>query len=171
MGVQAIEYGQMVLNGRIANVNKHSKTLDDLKWDEGAGSSMRQSYGHGSRKTSYNYRKNKRKLAIAASTSYDIKAVFQRQIDLGISLAAEGFGVKDGEELAEGASRQIAMEELPTGGPGEEVIAEELKKKNLAEAIRDLGLLLTKKSEQVKRYGGELQAIYYFAINWFTVFF
>ena len=42
------------------------------------------------------------------------------------------------------------MEELPTGGPGEEVIAEEPKKKNLVEAIRDLGLLLTKKSEQVK---------------------
>ena len=111
---------------------------------------MRQSYGLGSRKTSYNYRKNKRELAIAASTSYDIKAVFQRQIDLGISLAADGSGVGNGEEFAFGPSRQIAMEELPTGGPGEEVIAEELKKKNLAEAIRDLGFLLTKKSEQVK---------------------
>ena len=125
MDVQAIEYGWLVLNGRIANVNKYSKTLDDLKWDEGAGSSMRQSYGLGSRKTSYNYRKNKWELAIAASTSYDIKAVFQRQIDLGISLAADGSGVGNGEEFAFGPSRQIAMEELPTGGPGEEVIAEE----------------------------------------------
>ena len=144
------------MNVRITKVNEYRKTLDDLKWDEGAGSSMRQSYSLGSRKTFYNYQKNKRELAIAASTSYDIKAVFQRQIDLGISLAAEGSGVENGEELAYGPSRQIAMEELPTRGPGEAVIAEEMRKKNLAEAIRDLGFLLSKKNEQVKRYGGEL---------------
>ena len=93
------------MNGRIANVNKHSKTLDDLKWDEGAGSSMGKSYGHGCQKTTYNYRKNKRELAIAARTSYNIKAIFPRQIDLRISLAAEGSGLEDGKELVEGPFR------------------------------------------------------------------
>jgi len=147
-----------MLKSRITYLNQYRKTLDDLKWDEGAGSSMRQSYGLGSRKTSYNNRKNKRELAFAASTSYDIKAVFQQQMDLGISLAIEGSrgGVEGQEELALRSFRQIAMEELPAGGPGEAVIAEEMERKNLAEAIKDLGFLLAKRTEQIKRYGGEL---------------
>ncbi|PUU74409.1 hypothetical protein B9Z19DRAFT_1133334 [Tuber borchii] len=137
---------------------KKVKTLNDLIWDEGAGESMRQSYGLGSRKTLYNYRKNKRELAFAAGTSYNIKAVFQRQIDLGISLAAESEGGREvaAEEIANRPFRQIAMEELPRGGPGEAVIAEEKDKKNLEEATKELGHLSTRKSEQVRRYGGEL---------------
>jgi len=154
--MRVISYDWVILQRRIAYHNGYSKTLNDLKWDKGAGSSMRQSYGLGSRKTSYNNRKNERELASAASSSYDIKAVFQRQIDLGISLATEQGGVGEAEELSFHPFRQIAMEELPTGGPGEEVIAKEKKMKNLAEAIKDLESVLAKRSEQVKRYGGEL---------------
>jgi len=71
-------------------------------------------------------------------------------------MAAERGSIEKGEEVAFGLSRQIAMKELPTGGPREGVIAEKKEKKHLAEAEKELEILLTKKSDQVKRYGGEL---------------
>jgi len=154
--MRVISYDWVMLQRRIAYHNGYSKTLNDLKWDKGAESSMRRSYGLGSEKTSYNNQKNERELASAASSSYDIKAVFQRQIDLRINLATEQVGVGEEEELSFRPFRQIAMEQLPTGGPSEKVIAKTKKMKNLAEAIKDLESLLAKRSEQVKRYGGEL---------------
>ncbi|KAG0634243.1 hypothetical protein HOY80DRAFT_1005326 [Tuber brumale] len=103
-------------------------------------------------KTSHNHWKNKRELAFPANTSYNIKAVFQHHIDLGISLAAESEGGREvgAEGIADRPFRQIAMEELPRGGPGEAVIAEEKDKKNLEEAIKELRHFLTRKKYMEK---------------------
>ncbi|PWW75363.1 hypothetical protein C7212DRAFT_345353 [Tuber magnatum] len=84
------------------NCNSEGSYIDcnTLKLDESTGSSMCQSYGLKSRKTSYNNQKNNYELAITARASYNIQAVFQCQMNLGISLAAEEEAVEEEDELA-----------------------------------------------------------------------
>ena len=52
---------------------------DHLRWNEGVGAQLQGGYGKGSKKGQFNKRKLRKDLSKAATESYDIEALFQRQ--------------------------------------------------------------------------------------------
>ena len=62
-------------------------SLVSLKWISGAGDVLPNQYGHGCRMTTYRKKKDEEERRREASKHLSIKAIFQRQRDLNLSIA------------------------------------------------------------------------------------
>jgi hypothetical protein len=104
-----------------------------LSWKEGAGESLKRSYGSGSERTAKRQRKHQRELEKAASSCLDLASVFRRQQELGIS----------------------SKERRPAIMTRRQVVQHHTKEKRRL-ALKDLEKVLHSKTRQIQIYGHRL---------------
>ena len=106
-----------------------------LSWNDEAGKDIRSIRGTGSKSTEKRARRRQRELEKAASQSYSIVGLFERQPSLGLSMGAQG------------GTRTGPLKEIEFGMP---------KENARHEALQDLKRFLNLKGEQQKKYGKPL---------------
>jgi hypothetical protein len=112
-----------------------------LRWNNEAGKNIPGMRGTGSRSTEKRVRRHQLELAKAASQSYSIVGLFERQRSLGLSMGAE-----DG-------TRAVPLKDIEHGKAKTSVTASRTKEDAPHEAIQDLKRLLRLKGEQKRTYG------------------
>jgi hypothetical protein len=109
-----------------------------LRWNDEAGKSIRGMPGTGSKSTEKRVRRHRRELEKAASQSYSIVSLFERQRSLGLSMGAEG------------GTHPVPLNDIECG---ESVIARQTREDACHEALQDLKRFLGLKGEQKRKYG------------------
>ncbi len=113
-----------------------------LHWNDEAGNYIRGIPRTGSKRTEMRVRQRRLELEKAASQSYSIVGLFERQRSLGLSIGAE-----DG-------TRAVPLKDIERG---KSVIASRTKEEIRHEALHDLKRFLGLKGEQKRRYGKPLK--------------
>ena len=110
--------------------------------DSGQKSTIRQSYGLGSKSTTTRKNNLAKGVRVEAKKSLSIQDVFKRQIDLRLSQRTEG------KESSLAVS--ISLDSVRRGFSSEK---EKISAKDREIALKDFERLLSLKTEQVKKYG------------------
>jgi hypothetical protein len=111
-----------------------------LRWNDEAGKDIRAMRGSGSKSTMKRARRHQQELEKAASQSYSIVGLFERQRSLQLSTEAQ-----DGTCVA-------PLKDIERGMPTTSVIARQTKENARYEALRDLKRFLGLKKEQMRKY-------------------
>jgi hypothetical protein len=112
-----------------------------LRWNDEAGKDIRAMRGTGSKSTEIRARRHQLALEKAASQSYSIVGLFERQRSLGLSMEAQ-----DG-------TRTVPLKDIERGKTGASVITRRTKEDTRREALHDLKRFLGLKGEQKRKYG------------------
>lgn len=113
---------------------------------------FRSAYGNGSRSTSKRERKSTRELEKQASQTYDIRALWQRNIELGMASTANsqvGLGQVAESQPIDNIS-PLPLSDLPRGSSS--LSNQQVLKNQRTEALKDLNKLLKLVTEQEKKY-------------------
>lgn len=103
-------------------IRKSDSDIDEvrtqIKWNKEGEDKLRGAYGNGSRSTSRRERKSTRELEKQASKTYDIRVLWQRNIELGMASTANSqVGL---EQVAESQPidnvSPISLLDIPRGG-------------------------------------------------------
>ena len=116
-------------------VNSSRSAYSTLQWKENAGSTLKRSYGSGSKATEKRRRKNQRDLSLASSGTLNIMELFNRQHELQGSESRSEQGLAAVRPRNDQDHRQGEQESLRQ------------------RALKDLEVLLNLKREQIKKYG------------------
>jgi hypothetical protein len=112
-----------------------------LHWNDEAGKDIRGTRGTGSKSTEKRARRHQRELEKAASQSYSIVGLFERQRSLGLSMEAQ-----DG-------TRAVPLQDIERGTPKASLTACQTKENARHDALQDLKRFLSLKGEQKRKYG------------------
>jgi hypothetical protein len=112
-----------------------------LRWNDEAGKNIRGRPGTGSTRTEQRVRRHQLELEKAASQSYSIVSLFQRQRSLGLSMGAE-----DG-------TCTVPLKDVEHGKAKTSVNTCRMKADARHEALQDLKRFLGLKGEQKRKYG------------------
>lgn len=116
-----------------------------LRWNDEAGRNIRSMPGTGSKSTEKRVRRHQLELAKAASQSYSIIGLFERQRSLGLSMVAE-----DG-------TRAVSLKDIEHGTAKTSAKTCRTKEDARHEALQDLKRFLDLKGEQKRKYGKVLK--------------
>ena len=126
-----------------SNHNITSSNKVELCWTDGAGADFRAGWGTGSERQNRCIRQHQRELEHAASQSYSITSMFERQRNLGLSIRSEegpqSASLKDIERATPQISKSASLQQRN----------EEARLKALNDLTRFLGL----KKGQEEKYG------------------
>ena len=113
-----------------------------IKWDKEGEDKFCGAYGNGSRSTSRRERKSTKELEKQASKTYDIKALWQRNIELGMASTANsqvGLGQVAESQPIDNVS-PLSLSDLPRGSAS--LSNQQVLKNQRTEALKDLNKLL-----------------------------
>ncbi len=127
-----------------------------LKWNKEGEDKFRGAYGNGSRSTSKREQKSTRELEKQASQTYDIRALWQRNIEIGMASIANsqvGLGQVAESQPIDNLS-PLSLSDLPRGSAS--LSNQQVLKTQRTEALKDLNRLLKLVTEQEKKYKARL---------------
>jgi hypothetical protein len=113
-----------------------------LRWNNEAGKNIRGMPGTGSKSTEIRVRRHQLELEKAASQSYSIIGLFERQRSLGLSMGAE-----------EDGTRTVPLTDIERGKAKTSVMPRRTREDARHEALKDLKRFLGLQGEQKKKYG------------------
>ena len=128
-----------------------------IKWNKEGEDKLRGAYGNGSRSTSRRERKSTRELEKQASKTYDIRALWQRNIELGMASTANsqvGLGQVAESQPIDNVS-PLSLSDIPRGGASF-LSNQQVLKSQRTEALKDLNKLLKLVTKQEKKYKARL---------------
>jgi hypothetical protein len=130
-------------NGIDTTINEEDTptSLVSLKWTSGAGDFLPNQYGHGCRMTTYRKKKDEEERHREASKHLSIKAIFQRQRDLNLSIAQGTVNQATTTVEPEREEREPSLSKMET------------TRQQRLDAATDLKRLIELPTEQTKKYG------------------
>jgi len=131
-----------------------------LKWNKKGEDKFRGAYGNGSRSTSKREKKLTRELEKQVSQTYDIRALWQRNIEIGMASTANsqvGLGQVAESQPIDNVS-PLSLSDLPRGSAS--LSNQQVLKTQRTEALKDLNRLLKLVTEQEKKSPEPLKPSY-----------